>query len=100
MFAVITAKGPAWDNERGIREQAAFDQHAHFMDRLVERGIVVLGGPIESDDKDVVALVVVEAQTVREAEGYFAGDPWIANGVFRLESVRAWTIWLDGRERP
>jgi uncharacterized protein YciI len=97
MFAVVTAKGPAWDDSLGIREQVAFDEHAAFMDRLVARDVIVLGGPIESEDPADVALLAVQAGSVEEVQGLFGHDPWIAKNVFVLKRVRAWTIWLDGR---
>lgn len=45
VFAVMTAKGPNWDTSRGNREQQAWDEHAAFFDDLVDRGVVILGGP-------------------------------------------------------
>jgi hypothetical protein len=97
MFAVTTGRGPAWNDSVGIREQLAFDDHATFMDGLVARGVIVLGGPIESDDPADVALVAVHAGTTGEVHELFADDPWISAKVFILKSIRAWTIWLDGQ---
>lgn len=66
------------------------------MDRLVERGVVVLGGPIASDDTGEVALLAVEATDEKELRSVFAQDPWAVSGVLRIKDVRAWTIWLGG----
>jgi uncharacterized protein len=96
-FAVTTAKGPRWDDARGIREQAFFDEHAAFMDELVAGGVIVLGGPIDSDDASVIALLAVEAPDEAAARAVFSADPWLKHQVFRLKEIRAWTIWLDGR---
>jgi hypothetical protein len=96
VFAVTTAKGPSWDGARGIREQPFFEDHASFMDGLVTRGVVILGGPIDSDDADI-ALLAVEAADEAAARAVFDSDPWTKHQVFRLKQVRAWTIWLDGR---
>jgi uncharacterized protein YciI len=97
VFVVTTGRGPAWNDSVGIREQLAFDDHAAFMDGLVARGVIVLGGPIESDDAADVALVAVQAESIGEVHELFADDPWICMKVFILKSIRAWTIWLDGR---
>lgn len=97
MFAVVTQKGPRWLHDRGIREQPAWEEHAQFFDRLVERGVVVLGGPITSDSEAVVALLAVEASNEQELRSTFAFDPWATSGILRIKEVRAWTIWLDGR---
>ena len=97
MFAVTTAKGPNWMHDRGIREQPVWDEHAKFFDRLVERGVVVLGGPIASASDDEVALLAVEATDEKELRSVFGEDPWAASGVLRIKEVRAWTLWLDSR---
>jgi hypothetical protein len=49
LYAVRERRGGPWDWNRGLREQAGFDEHARFMDDLVESGFVVLGGPLEGD---------------------------------------------------
>lgn len=96
-FAVTTAQGPEWNQVRGIREQAFWAEHASFMDGLVERGVVILGGPIESDDPSDIALLAVEAADENEVRGLFQTDPWTAHRIYRLKEVRAWTLWLDSR---
>lgn len=98
-FAVITARGPNWDQARGIREQAYFAEHAAFADGLTDSGVIVLGGPIEVPEPDVIALLAVEADSEEALRAVFDGDPWIRHRVFRLKEIRAWTIWLDGRAR-
>jgi hypothetical protein len=97
VFAVITAKGPNWLVDCGIREQPAWDEHAQFFDGLVERAIVVLGGPISSNSDDEVALLAVEAADEKELQSIFDEDPWARSGVLRVKEVRVWTLWLDGR---
>lgn len=97
MFAVTTARGASWDRRRGIREQEGWGEHAAFADALVDKGVIVLGGPISSDDEEDVALIAVRAGDEREVRSIFDGDPWAANGVLRVKQVRAWTLWLDSR---
>ena len=100
MFAVTTARGPNWLSGSVIREQPAWDEHADFFDRLVDQGVVVLGGPISSSSEDEVGLLAVEAADEGELRSIFAEDPWATRGVLRIKEVRAWTIWLDGRPDP
>jgi hypothetical protein len=97
MFLVVTRQGPNWKPDRGIREQSAWDEHAQFFDQLVERGVVVLGGPISSDSDGDVALLAVEASDEQELRSTFGEDPWARTGILSIKEVRAWTIWLDGR---
>ena len=96
-FAVTTAKGPNWSSDIGIREQLAWDDHARFFDGLVERGVVVLGGPISSDNDEDVALLAVEARDEEELRSILGEDPWATCGVLRIKEVRVWTLWLDSR---
>lgn len=99
VFAVTTAKGARWDRARDIRQQPFFDQHAAFVDELVEQGIIILGGPVASDDDEDIALLAVEAPDEGSLRSVFDADPWTVQRVFRIKAVRAWTLWLDGRSR-
>src|SRR2546429_719089 len=94
MFAVTTAKGPNWLRDCGIREQPTWDEHAQFFDGLVERDVVVLGGPISSNSDDEVALLAVEAADEKELRSIFDEDPWASSGVLRIKEGRAWNLWL------
>jgi len=100
VFAVTTAKGRNWDHDRGIREQPFFTEHGAFSDDLVDRGVILLGGPIGSDDAEDIALLAVEAADEGALRSVFDADPWTVHNVFRLKQVRPWTLWLDGRSRP
>ncbi|MPZ82037.1 MAG: hypothetical protein GEV28_17250 [Actinophytocola sp.] len=97
VFAVTTATGRNWEPTRGIREQQGWDQHAKFADGLVDRGVIMFGGPIGSADDEEVALLAVESADEKELRSVFAEDPWVLNGVLRIKEVRPWTVWLDGR---
>jgi hypothetical protein len=44
-FAVRLARGAPWDWSRDLREQDGWQEHARFVDSLVEDGFIVLGGP-------------------------------------------------------
>ena len=99
VFAVTNAKGASWDHARGIREQAFWEEHAAFMDGLVDRGVVILGGPIGGGDDEDIALLAVEAADEDALRSVFDQDPWTVHRVLRVKQVRSWTVWLDGRSR-
>jgi len=99
VFAVTTAKGANWDHARDIREQPLWDQHAAFADDLVDRGVIILGGPVGSDTEEDIALMAVEAPDEGALRSIFDADPWTVHQVFRIKSVRTWALWLDGRSR-
>jgi uncharacterized protein YciI len=91
-YLVENAKGPEWDHSRRRREQAAWDEHAAFMDALVEEGFIVLGGPIGEGDGDHT-LLVVDADDETAIRTRLAEDPWF-DGILSIESIRPWCVWL------
>jgi uncharacterized protein YciI len=93
LFLVQEEHGGPWDWSKGLREQELWDEHAAFMDALVEEGFVVLGGPL--DEKDV--LLIVDAESEDALRARFAADPWIENGMLTINSIRPWTVLLEGR---
>jgi hypothetical protein len=94
MFHVVLLRsGPEWRRGRPLEEQSGWDEHAAFMDALVEEGFVVLGGPL-SDEYRVVHAV--ESGSEEEVRRTFAQDPWSETHL-RVESIDPWTIRLDGR---
>ncbi len=93
-FAVTLVHGPRWDPSRPIREQDGWDQHAEFMDGLVNDGFLVVGGPLGDGQR---TLHLVDAADHHEVSARFAGDPWAAEDLLRMGSIEPWALWLDGR---
>jgi uncharacterized protein YciI len=94
VFALTEVSGPNWDPSRARRDQEGWDEHAAFMDGLVDDGFVILGGPLGDGDR---VLLVVEAADEDEIQARFAADPWLPMGILKIETIEPWTIWLDGR---
>jgi uncharacterized protein YciI len=93
-FAVRLVHGPGWDSGRPIREQAGWDEHAAFMDGLVDDGFLILGGPVEDGAQTLHAVQAADEQEVRAR---FAEDPWARAGLLRVGVVESWRFWLDSR---
>jgi uncharacterized protein YciI len=93
-YLVEYTRGPAWDHARTRREQAGWDEHAQFMDRLVEQSFVILGGPVGEGDGES-ALLVVDADDQAAVRAALAEDPWLGN-VLVIDSIRRWSVWLTG----
>ena len=83
--------GPTWTSGTP-EDQPGWEAHAAFVDRLVARGTMVMGGPFADYSG---SLILLENVTEDEARDLVAGDPFIANGVFVLEDVRAWNVYVD-----
>src|SRR5438046_6132333 len=94
MFLVVLHRsGPQWDPSRLLEEQSGWDEHAAFMDGLVDAGFVVLGGPL-ADGRRVVHAV--EAESEEAVRATLARDPWSGTHLV-LDAVEPWTIRLDAR---
>ena len=94
-FVVLRRSGPQWDPSRPLEEQSGWDGHAAYMDALVHDGTVLLGGPLQDEQRVVLA---VEAPSEDEARRRLTGDPWHGTHL-TIDSVDPWTIRLDGRRR-
>jgi hypothetical protein len=96
MFLVMLRRsGPEWDRSRALEEQTGWRAHAEFMDRLVDEGVVVLGGPLEDE---VRVALVTEADSASAVRDVLNRDPWSGSHL-EVESIETWTIRLDGRRR-
>jgi uncharacterized protein len=95
-FVIQWAPGPAWAAGKTVREQAYWDEHAEFMDRLFENGTVILGGPF-SDGTG--SLVIVEAEELSEVTTLIANDPFVVHQIFALRSLKQWQLFLDARQK-
>jgi uncharacterized protein YciI len=90
-YAVIRERGQVWDTSREMREQERWDEHAAFMEALVDEGLIVLGGPL-GDGAQV--LHVFEARSEKEIAERLVADPWEQMGLLTTVSIRRWEILL------
>jgi uncharacterized protein len=90
---VLFSAGPAWVSGRGSRQQAYWDGHAAFIDDLTERGLLLAGGPFgdESGGMNILASPMARA----DVERLYATDPFLMHGIFRLERVVPWLVFVD-----
>jgi hypothetical protein len=91
-FVVERRSGPRWVPGRPLLEQEGWEEHADFMNALVDDGFVLLGGTLEDESR---AILVVSAASEDEVRSTLARDPWSGSHL-EVESVEAWTIRLDG----
>ena len=94
-FVTISSAGPNRDLSKGTREQPFWDEHAAFIDQLVDEGFVLMGGPLIDEDG---AMLIVNADDENEVREKLKNDPWIEHGVLKLESVKRWQIFIDVRK--
>ena len=92
-YAVRQGRGGPSDWTRDLRGQAGFEDHARFVDGLVDSGFIVLGGPLQGEREVLIIVNAPDEDIVRKR---FADDPWIQSGMLTLTKVERWTILLDG----
>jgi uncharacterized protein YciI len=96
-YAVTLEHGPAWDDARPLREQDSWDEHAAFMDGLVDDGFVVLGGPVDGGAWVLQVVLADSAEAIRER---FAQDPWAPMDLLRVMAVEPWEVLLGELPMP
>jgi hypothetical protein len=94
-FVLMRRRGPDWDADKPMEQQTLWDEHATFMDGLVDTGFVVLGGPLADDHR---VVLVIDAPSEDAVHAALAVDPWAGSHLV-IDSVDEWTIRLDGRNR-
>jgi hypothetical protein len=103
-YLVTELPGPNWDRSRPRREQDGWDEHASFIDDLVARGSIVLGGPLGDPDFGP-ALLIFAAESENEVHECLSADPWL-NTILQVDGVERWSIWIGSlaqegrRSRP
>ncbi len=83
--------GPTWAGGPPDA-QPGWNEHAAFVDELVAAGTMVMGGPFADSSGSLIVLKNVGEDEAREL---VARDPFLANGVFALDDVRAWNVYVD-----
>ena len=92
-LVVLNRSGPEWDRSRPLEGQSGWEEHAAFMDALVDDGFVVLGGPLADEERVGHAI---EADSEEAIRATLARDPW-SESHLRIGSIDPGTIRLDGR---
>ena len=97
-FVAISSAGANRDPSKGAREQPFWDEHAAFIDRLVEEGFIFMGGPLlDQRGMPEGALLILKAEDENEVREKLKNEPWFQKGILKLESVNRWEIFIDER---
>ena len=82
-FLAISSAGPNRDFSKGTREQPFWGEHAKFIDRLVDDGLILMGGPLVDEGG---ALLVFNAEDENEVRGKLKNDPWATHGILNWKA--------------
>jgi uncharacterized protein YciI len=106
-FVVIREQGPGWDRSRAMREQDYWPDHVDFVNRIVDEGRMLLGGPLGEVDQDGKSvdptepvgavgtyrtLIVVKADNERELTELMDDDPWSKHRVLDTQAIYRWEM--------
>jgi uncharacterized protein YciI len=106
-FVVIREQGPGWDRSRAMREQDYWPDHVDFINRIVDEGRMLLGGPLSEVDQNgnsvdptepfgadrtYRALIVVEVDNERELTELLDDDPWSTHRVLDTQTIYRWEL--------
>jgi Uncharacterized protein conserved in bacteria len=94
-FLAISSAGPNRDFSKGTREQPFWNEHAAFIDKLVDGGSIFMGGPLVDEGG---SLLILNAEDENEVREKLKNDPWAEHGILKLESVKRWEIFIDQRK--
>ena len=72
-------------------DQVAWPEHAAFMNRLVDEGFVVLGGPLGNGER---VLLVVNAESEVAIRRRIDADPWTPLHLLPIARVEPWQVLL------
>jgi uncharacterized protein YciI len=90
---VRVGAGPAWTSGPP-EDQPGWDAHAEFIDDLIERGHFILGGPWTNR---LGSISIWEGMNAGEVREVIQDDPFVRNGVFEIEDIADWTVYVDTR---
>ncbi|HEY7705783.1 MAG TPA: YciI family protein [Gaiellaceae bacterium] len=90
---VRIAPGPAWTSGRP-EDQAGWSEHAAFINDLIDRGVFIMGGPWTNRLGSMSLWEGMDAEEVRRVQ---ETDPFVVNGVFEIEEIADWTVYVDTR---
>jgi uncharacterized protein YciI len=86
-FVVIRETGPAWNAAKPLREQAAWDEHADFINAAAEDGLVLVGGALGDGGS---FLLFLNAQSEAEIRRRLDDDPWTRMELLCIASIEPW----------
>jgi uncharacterized protein YciI len=86
-FIVIRETGSSWDAAKPLREQAAWDEHADFINAAAADGLLLVGGALGAGGS---FLLILNAESESEIRRRLDDDPWTQMDMLRIASIEPW----------
>lgn len=89
----------AYDKPNGLAHRMEVrPDHLKHLDSLGDR--LVLAGPFLDDKGDMVgSFMVIEAQSLADAEATFGRDPFVKHGVFDSITIKPWRLGINNTKK-
>ncbi len=71
--------------------------HRKYLIGLYDAGKVAIAGPFGDDSG---AIIVYEAESAAQAEGFLKNDPFCTNGIFVRWNLQPWKTVFIGKMEP
>jgi uncharacterized protein YciI len=99
LFAITREAGPSWTDGKGAFDQPSVNDHAAFMKRLADDGVVLFAGPLAGSERDRIrVLLIAEAADESDIHRRLADDPWQRAQRVVTTRVEPWNL-LVGADR-
>lgn len=82
VYVVRMLPGASWRSGTPTADQPGYDRHLDTLRRWSAQGIVVLGGPVVSDQG---TLILIRAASLDDARELAESDPAVTSGLFTAE---------------
>ncbi|MBW1640619.1 hypothetical protein G3H63_16270 [Microbacterium resistens] len=92
VWVVRSEAGADRDLRIPMRQQPWWDDHAAFINALVDEGDVLLGGAFPDEGGAVLVMRAPDEETIRRR---LANDPWYVHRILRLAQVSRWDVLID-----
>jgi uncharacterized protein YciI len=92
-FFCLLRRGERWDVTEGYED--LMQQYLAYLRREMEARRVVFAGPV-TDDSGLIAIAVIEAQTVQHAKRLIEENPGVKSGHLAAEVHPCYLPALDG----
>jgi hypothetical protein len=93
-FAVTREHGSAWNASLPMKEQKQWTEQAVFMNKLVDQGFVILGGPLGDGLR---TLLIVNSDSEKTIEAVPAADPWTKMRLLAITNIERYEVLLERR---
>lgn len=78
-FVIIYTPGDNWIKGQPVYNQP-LNEHAYYMQTLLNRGILIMGGPF---DKEPGGLALIRVKSTKEGKEIFDNDPAIQKKILK-----------------